>query len=82
MIDQEMLQAYRQRWQSVADLKQMEQQQETIAERWRKLNALLRMAAALGLRPVDDEQQEELVRQRWNRLAKQHLAAAEHDGHS
>ena len=74
MIDTEMLQAYQRRWRSVAELQQFEQQQETVAQRWRRLNALLRMAAALDLRPVRDEQQEELVRQRWNTLTDRYLA--------
>ena len=74
MIDTEMLQAYQRRWRSVAELQQFERQQESVAQRWRRLNALLRMAAALDLRPVRDEQQEELVRQRWNMLTDRYLA--------
>lgn len=74
MIDTEILQAYQRRWQSVAELQQFERQQETVAERWRRLNALLRMAVALDLRPVRDEQQEELVYQHWNTLTNRYLA--------
>ncbi len=82
MIDQEMLAAYQRRWDAVADLRRLEQQQETVGERWRKLNALLRMAAALDLQPVVDQQQEELARQRWNSLIVRYLDRVEGEGRS
>ena len=82
MIDQETFDAYQKRWEAVADLKRMEQQRETIEERWRKLNALLRMAAALDLQAVVDQQQEELARQRWNRLIVRYLDRVEGEGRS
>ena len=82
MIDQEMFDAYQKRWEAVAGARRMEQQHETVGERWRKLNALLRMAAALDLQPVVDQQQEELARQRWNRLIVRYLDRVVGEGRS
>ena len=77
MIDQEMLKAYQRRWQAVADIEAIERQQVSLSERWHKMNALLRMAAALGLRLHSDDPQDDSVRQRWNRLAEIYLADVE-----
>ena len=77
MIDRDMLEAYQRRWQVVADMEAQERQQVSVAHRWRQLNALLRMAAALGLQPTGDSQQDDMVRQRWNRLTEAYLAQAE-----
>lgn len=76
MIDQEALQAYRSRWQAVAEIEALEQQEASVAERWRQLNALWRMAAALSL-PIDyDDQSDEAAHQRWTRLQEIHSCYA------
>jgi hypothetical protein len=80
MMDKQTLQAYQSRWQAVADFERSERKQETLAQRWRKLDSLLAMAAALGLRPVRDEEGEELIRQRWNTLAARYLAESQEQG--
>jgi hypothetical protein len=77
MIDREMLKAYQRRWQAVADMEALERQRLSITQRWRKMNALLGMAAALGLHLHSDEQQDEIVRRRWNRLRSMYLAEIE-----
>ncbi len=68
MLDKEMLIAYQNRWQAVTEVKNTELQQTTIRQRWKQLNALLRMAAALRLQPKDDIEEDDIVYQRWNRL--------------
>lgn len=68
MLDKEMLIAYQNRWQAVADVKNAELQQTTIRQRWKQMNALFRIAAALGLQPEDNIEENEIVYQRWNRL--------------
>jgi hypothetical protein len=48
-LDREMAQAYRDRWQAVAEVENAQRQQTSLTQRWQTLNALLRMAAALGV---------------------------------
>lgn len=77
MIDQESLRAYRSRWQAVAEIEALEQQKMSIAERWRQLNALLRMAAALKLPSDRDDHPSDIVQQRWSRLTEIYLSNTE-----
>lgn len=77
MLDRTMLEAYQRRWQAAAEREAQERQQTSVAQRWRQLNALLRMAAALGLQPAGASQEDDLVRQRWIRLTEAYLAASE-----
>ncbi len=73
MMDQETLQAYRNRWQAVAEIEALEQQRMSVTQRWRQLNVLLRMAAALEL-PLDrDDQLDDLADQHWRRLREIYL---------
>lgn len=77
MIDQETLRAYRGRWEAVAEIETLEQKNRSVAERWRQLNALLRMAAALEL-PLDgDNQLDAMAHQRWTRLQEIYLLNSE-----
>lgn len=74
MMDQETLQAYRNRWQAVAEIEALEQQRMSVTQRWRQLNVLLRMAAALEL-PLDrDDQLDDLADQHWRRLREIYLS--------
>lgn len=74
MLDKEMLKAYQSRWQAVAEVKNAELQQTTIRQRWKQLNTLLRMAAALGLQPEDNFGENEIVCRRWNRLREFYIS--------
>jgi hypothetical protein len=74
MLDKEMLKAYRNRWQAVAEIKNEELQRTTIRQRWKQMNALLRMAAALGLQPESDNEEDDIVYQRWNRLRELYIS--------
>jgi hypothetical protein len=63
------LQAFRERWQAVAEIEACESQQASIAQRWRQLNAILRMAVALHLPlPQDDIGETIAIRQRWQHV--------------
>lgn len=72
-----MLEEYRDRWQMVADFEAEEQRQTSFAQRWQKLNALLRMATALGLQVNDSDDQDEIIWQRWNQLRASYLVQAQ-----
>lgn len=68
MVKQD-VQAFRDRWQAVAEIETRELQQASIAQRWRQFNAILQMAVALELvLPQDDIAEIVVVRQRWQRL--------------
>jgi hypothetical protein len=68
-MEKQDLQAFRERWQAVADVETRESQQASIAQRWRQFNAILRMAVALELTmPQDDIVEIIAIRQRWQRL--------------
>lgn len=73
-LQRSMLEDYRDRWQMVADFEAEEQRRASYAERWQKLNALLRMAATLGLQVDACDEQDEVIRERWNRLRAAYLA--------
>lgn len=77
MIDQEALQAYRSRWQAVAEIEALEQQKTSVAERWSQLNVLLRMAVALKLPMDGDDQLDDMAHQRWARLQEIYLFSSE-----
>lgn len=67
-LQKAMLEDYRDRWQMVADFEADEQRQTSYAERWRKLNAILRMATTLGLQVDARDEQDDVIWERWNRL--------------
>jgi hypothetical protein len=74
-LNQEALRAYRSRWQAVEQMEMLERQTVTIGERWRKVNSLLGMAGALGLRADNDDVATNQTRERWNRLRALYLAS-------
>ena len=77
-LDKSVLTAYQNQWQAVAEVEVVEQRQASMAQRWRKLNSLVRMAAGLGLlRKGDDDAQVSAVRDRWNLLKQMHLAKSQ-----
>ena len=68
-LEKQDLQAFRERWQAVAEVEQSELQQMSIAQRWCQFNAILQMAVALELTlPQDDIAEIVAIRQRWQRL--------------
>ncbi len=73
-LDRETAQAYRDRWQAVAEMENAQQRQMSLTQRWQKLNALLRMAAALGIQPPKDPEADLAVYARWNRLREIYLS--------
>ena len=73
-VDQAQLIAYRERWAAVAEIEAAEQRETTVAQRWQKLNSILRMAAGLGIAAQKDDEQIAVVRQRWNFLKDRYLA--------
>jgi hypothetical protein len=76
-MDKSMLTAYQDRWKLVAEIEVAEQRQTSVAQRWQKLNALVRMAAGLGILQKDNDAQIQAVRQRWALLKRLHLAETE-----
>ena len=73
-MDKSMVDLYRNRWKTVAAIESIEQQEASPVQRWRQLNAIIRMAAALELQMVRDEEQETIVYKRWNYLRNLYLA--------
>ena len=67
------LTAYKNRWVAVSKIEQDELRQSSIAERWRTLNALVRMADGLNLSRLEDEVQISAVRNRWALLRERYL---------
>lgn len=62
-------QAFRDRWQAVAEIETRELQQASFAQRWRQFNAILRMALDMEfVWPEDSIDEIVAVRQRWLRL--------------
>jgi hypothetical protein len=74
-MNKAMLTAYQDRWQIVAEAEMAEQRQTSSAQRWRKLNSLVRMAAGLGLLRKDDDAQTNVVRDRWVLLKRLYLVS-------
>ncbi len=67
-IDKEALQAYRKRWEAVAEVEAAEKRQATIEQRWQKLNAMLQLAISLGLYEKMRNPNVNDVRNRWIKL--------------
>ena len=76
-MDKSLAEQYRMRWQAVAEIEISEQRQASFSQRWQKLNAIVRMVAALGLKPEVDLAQEQIVYTRWNTLRECYLAEVE-----
>ncbi len=65
----DMLKAYQERWQAVAEIERQELQTATLELRWQQLNSIIGMAMGLGLTiPADDDFE---VIQRWAKLKGQ-----------
>lgn len=68
IMDKKLVREFRERWQAVAAIEAEEQRAASIDLRWQQLNAILQMAAALGVLPEEQDEEEEMVRRRWVRL--------------
>ena len=68
--------AYQNRWKAVAEAEAEELRQTSLADRWRQLNAVMRMAAGLDILQEDSDDSEQIiaVRERWNRLKDRYVA--------
>ena len=67
-MDPILVREYRARWQAVSEVEEAEQRQATVEDRWRRLNAILKMAINLGLDLRAQNEDEAIVWQRWARL--------------
>jgi hypothetical protein len=67
-MEAEELREYQDRWRAVVAVEREEQRQASVESRWRQLNRLLAMAAALGLKMNASQGDVDTVRRRWNRL--------------
>ena len=73
-MDQETLKAYQERWQVVAEVENIQNQQRLLSQRWKKMNAIFRMAIALELLPVTDRKAKMAAYERWHQLRMAYLA--------
>ncbi len=62
------LEEYRARWQIVNELQAEELRMTSFTERWKQLNAIIRLAVGLGWHVTRDEEQIAVVRGRWQKL--------------
>ncbi|MEM7343101.1 MAG: hypothetical protein AAF485_02570 [Chloroflexota bacterium] len=76
-LEKSMLEAYKNRWQAVADRENEEQKKIPFVDRWKKLNSIIRIAQTLGLDRQPNEQQIDVVRQRWNELKDRQMSGLE-----
>ena len=74
-MDKSMLMAYQERWQAVADVQNAELRHATMTQRWQQLNALVGMAAGLGIVPESDNDYSVIMR--WNTLRERYFAQVE-----
>lgn len=70
-LNQQSLQAYRQRWTAVAAVEAAERQSSSLTERWQQLNALFRLAMSLNILPQDQDLVLDEGQQRWQTLYEQ-----------
>lgn len=64
-MDPNVVREYRARWQAVAEVEAAEQRAAAVEERWAGLNAILRMAIAMGLDLRARDEDEAAVWERW-----------------
>ncbi len=76
MLDKATLQQNQKRWQIVAKFEREEESKRSRLDRWKKLNALFRMAADLNLAKDTHAQDKILVWNRWNQLREIHLGSS------
>jgi hypothetical protein len=63
--------AYVQRWTAVAEIERQEQNSATIADKWRQLNAIVRLVTRLGVKRQSDDGEMEVFLV-WAKLKAQY----------
>lgn len=66
-------QAYKKRWQAVAEIEQRELRLATPAENWRRLNAIKQRAIRLGITRENDDG-EMAIFMRWAKLKAEYVS--------
>lgn len=67
MMNTQQVRQFRERWQAVAAVERAERQAASMEQRWRQLNAIVRLAMGLQVTPKPDE---DPVYQRWADLRR------------
>ena len=62
---------YRNRWEVVKVVEAKELREASLAQRWKKLNSIARLAFESGISPEPDQSKME-VHKRWAKLRKEH----------
>lgn len=73
-MDASQAQAYVQRWEAVAEVEQKEQNMRSVAENWRRLNAIRRRAERLGISRQNDDDEMALILL-WAKLKSNYVAS-------
>lgn len=68
MDEKALLKEYRARWDEVAGCIAEEKRNTTVRQRWRQLNALIRLAIGLGLYEKTGRGEVTEIRERWIKL--------------
>ena len=64
---------YKERWKAVEEIERQELRVMTLEEHWRKLNAIVRFAIEMGMKPDEDDSEME-VYLRWAKIKAQYEA--------
>lgn len=64
---------YKERWKAVEEIERQELRAMTLDEHWRKLNAIVRFAIEMGMKPDEDDSEME-VYLRWAKIKAQYEA--------
>jgi len=64
---------YKERWKAVEEIERQELRAMTLDEHWRKLNAIVRFAIEMGMKPDEDDSEMEIYL-RWAKIKTQYEA--------
>jgi len=64
---------YKERWKAVEEIERQELRAMTLEEHWRKLNAIVRFAIEMDMKPDEDDSEME-VYLRWAKIKAQYEA--------
>ncbi len=68
ILDKAQLEEYRARWEAANKFEEEELRTMSFAERWRRFNLIMQLAAEMGLKEETNEEELEEVRRRWKKL--------------
>lgn len=68
MMDKQLAQSFRNRWQAVVRIQEEEDRVSTLEQRWRAMNAILGLALSLKLPLASPDDSATIVMHRWNKL--------------